>query len=173
MYQALFQNDYLWGVAFYGLGTIIINKGCAIHITTYLVPLTPSGIVISFLNNCLNKEVHLCSISVPFQIVLHIILYTMPLIAMQSIGLHVLLIILWSLYMSAFPVPSGFEPSCLGPVLLLWTERGIMIQFIEPLALGTLGQWNAFFLAQGSHLGFCIFQVFQSGVIQMTTEIKQ
>lgn len=65
LYQALFQKDYLRGVAFYGLGTVIISKGCAIRITTYLVPLTPSGIVVSFLNNCLNKEVHLCSISVP------------------------------------------------------------------------------------------------------------
>lgn len=87
-------------------------------------PSRPSGVAVSFLNNCLNKEVQICSISVSFQIVLYIIPY-IPLGSINLIGLHFHLFILCSLYVSAFLVPSGFEPSCLGPVLVLWTERGI------------------------------------------------
>lgn len=43
------------------------------------------------------------------------------------------LIILDSLYTSAFLVSSGFEPSCLGPTLVLWTERGIHMAVLYPI----------------------------------------
>lgn len=131
-------------------------------------PSRPSGVAVSFLNNCLNKEVQICSISVSFQIVLYIVPY-IPLGSTNLIGLHFHLFILCSLYVSAFLVPSGFEPSCLGPVLVLWTERGIwfypVIYLTEPPSLTAPGQWNVLSLVLRSCLGFCPFQILGLGEI--------
>lgn len=133
------------------------------------ISLRPPGIVVSFLNNCLNKEVH--AISVPFQIIPWIIHYTVPLA--QLIGLHFLLIII-----CASCVPASWFYLALTPLVLAlclcFGQMGHlavhypMIHLTKPSSLGAASQWNALSLALGSHISLVSSRFWLGGILMKT-----